>query len=34
MILIDNVDSDDYNVIAMMVVIVMMSYFVVDLERQ
>ena len=30
MILIDNVDSDDYNVIVMMVVIVMMSYFVVD----
>ena len=30
MILIDNVDSEYYNVIAMMVVIVMMSYFVVD----
>ena len=30
MILIDNVDSDDYDVIVMMVVIVMMSYFVVD----
>ena len=30
MILIDNADSGDYNVIAMMVVIVMMSYFVVD----
>ena len=30
MILIDNVDSDDYNVIVMMVVIVMMSYIVVD----
>ena len=30
MILIDNVDSDDYDVIVMMIVIVMMSYFVVD----
>ena len=34
MILIDNYDSDDYDVIVMIVVIVMMSYFVVDEEIQ
>ncbi len=34
MILIDNVDSDDFDVIVMMVEIVMLSYFVVDEERQ
>ena len=32
--MIDNDDSDVYDVIVMMVVFVMMSYFVVDEERQ
>jgi hypothetical protein len=34
MILIDNDDSDHCDVIVMMVMFVMMSYFVVDEERQ